>query len=98
MPVRFYIDADLLGLAKLLVTVRSDVTYPGDPGGTGPDGHERAPCPSSPGAKDPMWIPAVAAQGWITITRDRHRSTVLPSAKRSSTMGRASCAWMLATS
>ncbi len=31
--VRFYVDADVLGLAKILVQVRSDVTYPGDPGG-----------------------------------------------------------------
>lgn len=27
--VRFYVDQDLLGLAKLLVQVRTDVTYPG---------------------------------------------------------------------
>ncbi|HTF41855.1 MAG TPA: hypothetical protein VK754_14835 [Propionibacteriaceae bacterium] len=32
--VRFYLDADVLGLAKILVQVRADVTYPGDPGGT----------------------------------------------------------------
>ena len=31
--VRFYIDADVLGLAKELVRIRGDVTYPGDPGG-----------------------------------------------------------------
>lgn len=31
--VRYYVDADLLGLAKILVTIRSDVTYPSDPGG-----------------------------------------------------------------
>jgi hypothetical protein len=31
--VRYYIDADLLGLAKILVQIRTDVTYPGDPGG-----------------------------------------------------------------
>jgi hypothetical protein len=31
--VRHYIDADLLGFAKILVQVRTDVTYPGDPGG-----------------------------------------------------------------
>ena len=31
--VRFYFDADVLGLAKVLVQVRADVTYPGDPGG-----------------------------------------------------------------
>jgi hypothetical protein len=29
--VRFYFDADVLGLAKILVQVRADVTYPGDP-------------------------------------------------------------------
>jgi hypothetical protein len=32
--VHYYIDADVLGLAKILVQVRPDVTYPGDPGGT----------------------------------------------------------------
>jgi hypothetical protein len=30
--VHYYIDADVLGLAKILVQVRPDVTYPGDPG------------------------------------------------------------------
>jgi hypothetical protein len=30
--VRFYFDADVLGLAKT-VALRSDVTYPGDTGG-----------------------------------------------------------------
>jgi hypothetical protein len=38
MGLRFYIDADLLGVAKILATVRSDVTFPGDPGGLGADG------------------------------------------------------------
>jgi len=32
--VRFHVDADVLGPAKILVQVRSDVTHPGDPGGT----------------------------------------------------------------
>jgi hypothetical protein len=31
--VRFYCDADVLGLAKILAGLRPDVTYPGDPGG-----------------------------------------------------------------
>jgi hypothetical protein len=31
--LQYYIDADLLGLAKILVDLRPDVTYPGDPGG-----------------------------------------------------------------
>jgi hypothetical protein len=30
--VRFYVDADILGLGKLLGSLRNDVTYPGDPG------------------------------------------------------------------
>jgi hypothetical protein len=30
--VRIYVDADILGLGKVLASLRSDVTYPGDPG------------------------------------------------------------------
>jgi hypothetical protein len=26
--VRYYVDADVVGLAKILVQIRSDVTYP----------------------------------------------------------------------
>ena len=72
MTIRFYIDADLLGVAKILAGVRSDVTYPGDPGGRGPDGFERPPCPVQAGDKDVDWIPQVAQAGWIIISRDRH--------------------------
>jgi len=71
MPSRFYVDADLLGLAKILVLVRADVTYPGDPGGLGPAGLPRLPCPIKPGEKDHVWIPLAASEGWIVITRDR---------------------------
>lgn len=68
--VRFYVDADLLGLAKLLIQVRSDLTYPGDPGGV-LHKRRRAACPvSDPDTKDHIWIPQVAAQGWVIITRD----------------------------
>jgi hypothetical protein len=28
--VRFYFDADVLGVAKVVAALRSDVTYPGD--------------------------------------------------------------------
>lgn len=68
--VRFYVDADVLGLAKLLVQVRNDITYPGDTGG---DLHKRSrpPCPiTSPKTLDTVWIPEVAAHGWLIITRD----------------------------
>lgn len=70
--VRFYIDADLLGLAKVLVTLRADVTYPGDPGGV-IHRRERPPCPiTNPAAKDVEWLPETAKHGWLIITRDRH--------------------------
>lgn len=68
--VRFYVDADVLGLAKLLVQVRTDVTYPGDPGGV-LHKRRRPSCPvTDPCTKDRVWIPQVAAQGWLIITRD----------------------------
>lgn len=71
MGVRFYVDADCLGLAKVLVTVRSDVTYPGDAGGV-LKGRARPACPiTEPHTKDEVWVPRVAAEGWGIITRDR---------------------------
>jgi hypothetical protein len=68
--VRYYIDADVLGLAKLLVQIRNDVTYPGDPGG---DLHrrQRPPCPITEARTlDTVWIPTTAANDWLIITRD----------------------------
>lgn len=68
--VRFYVDADLLGLAKQLVQVRTDVTYPGDPGGF-LHKRQRPTCPiTDPNTKDHVCIPQVAAEGWVIITRD----------------------------
>jgi hypothetical protein len=72
VAIRFYLDADLLGVAKILADVRSDVTYPGYPGGRGPDGFERPECPVHPGDSDVDWIPRVARAGWVIISRDRH--------------------------
>jgi hypothetical protein len=70
--VRFYFDADVLGLAKTVVTLRSDVTYPGDPGGV-VHSRERPACPiTSPATPDSTWIAEVGGRGWLTITRDRH--------------------------
>jgi PIN like domain len=68
--VRFYFDADVLGLAHVIAGLRPDATYPGDPGGVV---HKqlRPPCPiDSPSVKDPIWIPRVAELGWLIITRD----------------------------
>lgn len=70
--VRFYFDADVLGLAKLLARERDDFTYPGDPGGRIKK-RSRPPCPiTTPAAKDSEWIPVVSRLGWVVVTRDRH--------------------------
>ena len=68
--VRIYLDADMLGLGKILAGLRNDVTYPGDPGAV-IHKRQRAPCPiTSPDVLDTDWIPQVAARGWLIITRD----------------------------
>lgn len=64
-------DADILGLAKVLAALRKDVTFPGDPGEL-IHGRLRPPCiVAHTGTPDQEWIPVVAAQGWLIITRDR---------------------------
>lgn len=71
--VHYYVDADLLGVAKILVQLRGDVTYPGDPGGPVKGGRVRAACTiTDPATLDEVWIPETARQGWLIITRDRH--------------------------
>jgi hypothetical protein len=68
--VRFYVDADILGLAHVLARLRPDITYPGDPGAT-IFRKARPPCPiTSPAVKDREWIGLVAARGWLILTRD----------------------------
>ena len=69
--VRLYIDADMLGLAKLLVQIRNDVTYPGDPGGV-VHKRRRAACSITPATLDVDWLPQVATRGWLIVTRDRN--------------------------
>ena len=52
--VRFYVDADVLGLAKILVQIRADVTYPAILEVTcssGAEKHARSP-------RLPRWIPS----------------------------------------
>lgn len=78
--IRYYIDADVLGLAKLLVSLRSDVTYPGDPGGV-VHRRQRPPCQiTSTDTPDEVWIPETARHGWLIITRDsriqHHRAEI----------------------
>lgn len=64
-------DADTLGLAKVMVSLRADVTYPGDPGGTF-KGRIRPACPVvTTAVDDDQWIPVVASNGWAIISRDK---------------------------
>jgi len=68
--VRFFFDADILGLGKLVAQIRSDVTFPGDPGAT-IGRRVRPPCPiNKPNAPDVVWLPVVAARNWSVISRD----------------------------
>jgi hypothetical protein len=68
--IRLYLDADVLGLAKILVLLRSDVTFPGDRGGV-LHKRQRPPCPiTSPHVDDQKWIPEDSRQGWLVVTRD----------------------------
>ena len=56
----------------MIAALRADVTYPGDPGAV-VHRQPRPPCiVTDPAAADLIWIPAVAAQGWLIITRDAH--------------------------
>ena len=71
--VCYYLDADVLGLAKILVQIRGDVTYPGDPGGLTRGRRMREPCTiTDPATLDEFWIPETARQEWLIVTRDRH--------------------------
>lgn len=68
--VRFYFDADVLGLAKVVAGLRSDATYPGDPGAV-VHRRRRQRCPiTDPATPDRIWIPEVAERGWLIVTRD----------------------------
>lgn len=68
--VRFYLDADVLGLAHILIQLRPDVMYPGDPGGV-VHKRQRPPCViTEVKTQDDVWIPKVTSRGWLIITRD----------------------------
>lgn len=70
---RWYVDADTLGLAHILVRARRDVTYCGDDGQRHRKSWTMAPCVIQDTATpDDVWIPRVAAAGLAIITRDKH--------------------------
>ena len=68
--VRYYFDADVLGLGKVVAALRPDSTYPGDPGAR-LHRRLRPPCViASTDIDDVDWIPRVAGDGMIAISRD----------------------------
>ena len=68
--VRYYFDADVLGLGKAVAALRSDATFPGDPGAI-VYRRRRPPCAmTSSDIDDVDWIPRVAADGMVAISRD----------------------------
>ncbi len=68
--VRFYFDADILGVAHVIAALRPDCTYPGDPGAV-IHRRRRLPCPVMK-KDDEDWVPRVAELGWLIITRDHN--------------------------
>jgi len=69
----WYVDADTLGLAHVLIRARPDVTFPGDDGERHKKSWRQPPCViTDPASHDDVWIPAVARAGMAIITRDKH--------------------------
>jgi hypothetical protein len=70
--LRWYVDADTLGLARILIQVRQDVTFPGDDGKRPHHKRDVDPClVTDTSTDDEVWIPQVARAGLAIITRDR---------------------------
>ena len=69
---RWYIDADTLGVAAVLVRARPDITFPGDTGERHTPRWQLPPCAiTRTDTPDVEWIPKVTAAGLAIITRDR---------------------------
>ena len=68
--VRYYFDADILGVAKIICALRADCTYPGDPGGRVKNLTRPACVITTTATPDVDWIPAITRQGLLILTRD----------------------------
>ena len=82
MAVRFYVDADTLGLAHALCRIRGDVTYPGDQGGRVKKTVRPACVITDPETKDDVWLPIVANAGWLIITAIRASESTASRSRR----------------
>jgi hypothetical protein len=76
VAARWYVDADTLGLARILIQVRRDVTFPGDDGQRSTARSSQPPSPVKDTATpDDIWILMVARAGMAIITRDSRIET-----------------------
>lgn len=72
VQARWYVDADTLGLARILVVARADVTFCGDSGQRQRTGRDLPLSPvQATDTPDEQWIPTVTRAGLAIITRDR---------------------------
>ena len=72
---RWYVDADTLGLAHVLIRARHDVTFPGDDGMRHTSRWTLPPCPvQQTSARDTEWIPQVAAAGMAVLSDNAIRA------------------------
>jgi PIN like domain len=79
--VRIYFDADILGLAHIIVALRRDCTYPGHPGDV-LHKQRRPPCVVHDKAtNDTEWVPLVTRHAMIIISRD-HKVRDNPAERR----------------
>lgn len=69
----WYVDADTIGLGRILAAAKLKVTWPGDDGVRTKTRDSVAPSPIlERGVPDDIWIPTVSRAGMAIITRDRH--------------------------
>jgi hypothetical protein len=61
VDLAYFVDESLLGLGKVLASVRPDIAHPG---------HRRLPEVPT-GTLDPDWIPIIAARGLVVVIRDK---------------------------
>ena len=68
--VRYCFDADLLGLTPVSHGVATRHDLPGEPGAVVHKQEHAAYVITDRSTLDEVWIPQVAAQGWVILTRD----------------------------
>lgn len=61
LPERYFVDENMLSIAKALVAVRADIVHPGHP--------DHLDLPRR--VADLDWLPIVGSRGWAVLMRDK---------------------------